>query len=767
MVLAQCVPYRRTSHQSPEGDWYGSQVASNDLTEAVIRYNAVESVHFFEPDTSTMVKTSGAFSELDKKHGATRVKRFARRLLPDLAQEYDYLFLTHGVDFSQLGQIRLGLGKGNFPICALVHSIDSPRMLLSYLAAYIYYEPYDAIVVTSSAGSRAVRTLWNDAEQVLAQRVGITKLAEPEIVTIPLGVDVDFLAPCDKFKARHSLKLPLDRTILLYCGRLHPHDKADLEVLIKCMQRVLQRCPNAYLVIAGQDIGESYSALLEKVIAEEHLQSSITIIPNFPYLLKPHIYSAADIFVSPVDNIQETFGISLVEAMSCGLPIVASDWSGYRDLVLDGNNGFLVPTFWNPEHAWRVSRWAPISDSHLARRTLAANTVVDIQCLEARLCELIINNNLRRQFGAAGRLRAVSLYRWATVVKQFELLWAEQSARAKMSRSSFFLQDYAKAFSGYPSQTVNAKIALSVTEGSSEDVYDPQIIDHALSGIPIGRDLSNVDTWPNIDPVLSLWKKGTLTPIAAHESNINSISPCKAQFQALGSIARDINEIITNIVLDSVMNLTARLRFLHLGADAGYITEKIAYHFSETVAVEKDTRLTCLLKNRPLKHLKILDEWADDSKASSRYDLILIGPGYHPQKEVPDNLLRSLVPYLAPNGILLVGIGDHGGSLAEAVDMIGGSSTLIGPVNTGIWRDSAESLSLGTSTDVREYRVDVIYDSIDDACDDLMFQSRATGERWLGSSKSQLYEFLSQHRTQDASYVLDMIVSLVILRAPT
>ena len=56
------------------------------------------------------------------------------------------------------------------------------------------------------------------------------------------------------------------------------------------------------------------------------------------------VWRAADIFTSLSDNIQETFGLVIVEAMASGLPVVASDWDGYRDLVVDGETGLLVPT---------------------------------------------------------------------------------------------------------------------------------------------------------------------------------------------------------------------------------------------------------------------------------------------------------------------------------------------------------------------------------------------------------------------------------------
>ena len=53
--------------------------------------------------------------------------------------------------------------------------------------------------------------------------------------------------------------------------------------------------------------------------------------------------AAADLFCSPSDNLQETFGLSVLEAMASSLPVVASDWDGYRDLVVHGRTGWLVP----------------------------------------------------------------------------------------------------------------------------------------------------------------------------------------------------------------------------------------------------------------------------------------------------------------------------------------------------------------------------------------------------------------------------------------
>ena len=70
----------------------------------------------------------------------------------------------------------------------------------------------------------------------------------------------------------------------------------------------------------------------------------MTFVPNKDERFPDGLWAAGDIFLSLVDNVQESFGLTPIEAMAAGLPRVLSDWDGYRDSVTHGEDGFLVPT---------------------------------------------------------------------------------------------------------------------------------------------------------------------------------------------------------------------------------------------------------------------------------------------------------------------------------------------------------------------------------------------------------------------------------------
>ena len=140
------------------------------------------------------------------------------------------------------------------------------------------------------------------------------------------------------------------------------------------------------------------------------------------------VWQAADIFTSLPDNIQETFGLVIVEAMASGLPVVASDWNGYRDMVLDGETGFLVPTYTVEGATWDTSVRLQLESVEYDYFLAECSQAVTVDCLQAaRAFERLVRDRaLRLRLGSAARERALACYGWPKVIKAYEELWNNQ-----------------------------------------------------------------------------------------------------------------------------------------------------------------------------------------------------------------------------------------------------------------------------------------------------------------------------------------------------
>jgi hypothetical protein len=118
----------------------------------------------------------------------------------------------------------------------------------------------------------------------------------------------------------------------------------------------------------------------------------------------------------------------VVEAMARGLPVLGSDWDGYRDLVVDGETGFLVPTRMVRGATARATTrlaFGQVNYDHFLAECMQAVAVDPLAAADA-LARLVADAELRRRMGAAGRERAVGHFRWERVVRAYEDLWADQ-----------------------------------------------------------------------------------------------------------------------------------------------------------------------------------------------------------------------------------------------------------------------------------------------------------------------------------------------------
>ena len=162
-----------------------------------------------------------------------------------------------------------------------------------------------------------------------------------KIIHLPNGVDSEVFRPVDRPARgvlRERLGLPTHAVISAYSGKLNRGK--GLEHLLKAWVSVIQSNPSAHLVLIGSGGGMTLSCEdeLRRFARASGIEGRVTFTG---YVHNVHEYlQAADLFVFPTEG--EAFGLSLVEAMSCGLPVIASRVGAIPEIVTHGRDGILV-----------------------------------------------------------------------------------------------------------------------------------------------------------------------------------------------------------------------------------------------------------------------------------------------------------------------------------------------------------------------------------------------------------------------------------------
>jgi glycosyltransferase involved in cell wall biosynthesis len=164
--------------------------------------------------------------------------------------------------------------------------------------------------------------------QTIARRYGFT----PEVVFNGIDTSLFYPQPPDP-TLRTRLALPPTAPLLLFVGRLQPWKGVETAI------RALPQIDHAILLIAGD--GEDRPRL-SALAYELGLVNRVRFLGNVPRQQLPTFYASVDLLVA-TSHASETFGIGPVEAQACGLPVVATRFGGFPEVVADGQTGLLVP----------------------------------------------------------------------------------------------------------------------------------------------------------------------------------------------------------------------------------------------------------------------------------------------------------------------------------------------------------------------------------------------------------------------------------------
>lgn len=529
----------------------GRKVANAGFLDALLRADPFDGYHFFMPSARERDIQEALLAVRHPGPAARgKFKVLTRLDLPTAlaANAYAVFHLSDCIASQpRLAAARNALAKTIFPITATTHSLSYAAYGREFLAhLWPGTTRRDAIVATSTAGRAVVEGFFRS----LGQGYGLSPQTHraPQLATIPLGVDPSDWGPLtDKARAavRTRLGIATGAVVLLVFGRLSHSSKMDLVPLFRAVQRLAgagRDLSELCLVAAGwtdDDAGPFTDTL---AALATNLGLPFRLVPRPSEAVRRELFGISDIFVSLADNPQETFGLTILEAMAAGLPVVASDYDGYRDTVVSGETGFLVPTLGLADTDPR-DVLAPLCYDNHTHLFLAQGLAVDVPALAAALEALVASPGLRRAMGRAGRDRVLAGFTWDAVVAGYLALWEALAAAPVPDRETLRRQRhpmamaYGDLFRSYPTDVLSDAVRLVWTR-TGRAVYRGQDFPVLYAGLGEAISLAALRT------LLFLARSGCpglalAARLAAAEPGLDAFA---ARFHVVWALKQDLLE---------------------------------------------------------------------------------------------------------------------------------------------------------------------------------------------------------------------------------
>lgn len=346
------------------------------------------------PNVRVIHVTAGAESPVDKTAAWSAAPDFVQGVRAFIAsQEIRYdLYHSH---YWMSGWVARELARRRpAPIVHMFHTLGAMKDRAALRGGAAEIGPRRAIEAEIMGFADAIVAATPIDRQHMLELYG----ADPDrIEVIPPGVDLELFRPLPAAEARARLGQDPEHRMILFVGR--PDPVKGLDTLVAAIARILQAEPelrqNSCLCIIGGDKDDAPARMDAEMRRIDALRRELGIADFVTFLGPqrqddlPLFYSAAQCVVVP--SRYESFGMVALEAMACGVPVIASDVGGLSTLVRDGRTGFLVPEG-------------------------------DVEALASRLRMLIDNPPLRAILGRQG-VATAEAYSWASIAERIELLY--------------------------------------------------------------------------------------------------------------------------------------------------------------------------------------------------------------------------------------------------------------------------------------------------------------------------------------------------------
>lgn len=166
-----------------------------------------------------------------------------------------------------------------------------------------------------------------------------------KLVIVPCGVNPDEFYPIHKNVSRTLLQLEQDEKIILQLGRIVP--RKGIDNVIRALALLHKQGKQVKLIIVGGEAAEEGKletpelSRLKALVMQLNISDHVVFAGRKDRKVLKHYYNAADLFITT--PWYEPFGITPLEAMACGTPVIGADVGGIKHTVLEGTTGMLVP----------------------------------------------------------------------------------------------------------------------------------------------------------------------------------------------------------------------------------------------------------------------------------------------------------------------------------------------------------------------------------------------------------------------------------------
>lgn len=321
----------------------------------------VDEVVYWQPNVRVINIKAGEECFIEKEKLLCHMNEFSRNMLSFIKRENIHYSIVHANFFMSALVASCIKKELHIPYVVTFHALGLVRLAHQKQMDKFPIERFDIEKMLVHDADAIIAECPQDKEDLIYYYK-----ADPLKITIaPCGFNPKEFHVIDKKIARQKLGLNNDENILLQLGRMVPRKGVDN--VIRSLSKLNGSLKNTRLLIVGGESDEPDEKLtpeigrLKKIAEEENVLKNISFTGRRKRDVLKYFYAAADIFITT--PWYEPFGITPLEAMACGTPVIGSNVGGIKYSVADGKTGFLVPP--KDPHALAEKVECLISDKQL------------------------------------------------------------------------------------------------------------------------------------------------------------------------------------------------------------------------------------------------------------------------------------------------------------------------------------------------------------------------------------------------------------------